>query len=136
MMSDGIAHRNDVSATWNTQRVPALGHNGGMEIEVLHIDECPNWEDAGKTLAEVIEELELTNVTLRFTLIRTSKDATEHRFAGSPTILIDGVDAVPGVDPTTDRACRIYRDGPRTAGIPTRETLRAAILSRLDSSAS
>ena len=107
-----------------------------MKIEVLHINECPNWEDAGKALAEVIEELELTNVTPTFTLIRTPKDAVEHRFAGSPTILIDGVDAVPGADPTTDLACRIYRDGPRTAGIPTRETLREAILSRLDSSAS
>ena len=136
MLSDRIAHRDDVSATWDTQREPAFGHNDGMKIEVLHIDECPNWEDAGKALAEVIDELKLTNVTPTFTLIRTPKDAVEHRFAGSPTILIDGVDAVPGADPTTDLACRIYRDGPRTAGIPTRGTLRAAILSRLDSSAS
>lgn len=113
----------------------APGHNGVMRIEVLHIDECPNWEDAGTALAEVIDELGITNVTPIFTLIRTSEDAAQHRFAGSPTILIDGVDAVPGADPTTDLACRIYRDGPRTAGIPTKASLREAVLSHLGASA-
>lgn len=103
-----------------------------MKIEVLHIDECPNWEDAGKALTEVIEELGLTDLTPTFTLIRTPEDAAEHPFAGSPTILIDGFDAVPGADPTTDLACRVYRDGPRTAGIPTHETLRLAIQDRLE----
>lgn len=105
-----------------------------MKIEVVHIDECPNWEDAGKALAEVIEELGLTDATLSYTLIRTPEDAAKHRFAGSPTILIDGVDAVPGADPTTDLACRIYRNGSRTSGMPTKESLREAILGRLGTS--
>ena len=70
-MLDGIAAHDRASATWDTQREPSPGHNGGMKIEVLHIDECPNWEDAGKALAEVIEELGLTSVTPAFTLIRT-----------------------------------------------------------------
>ncbi|MBX3099347.1 MAG: hypothetical protein KF761_07165 [Salinibacterium sp.] len=107
-----------------------------MKIEVLHIDECPNWEDAGKVLSEVIDELGITDVSLTFTLIRTPEDAALHLFAGSPTILIDGVDAVPGADPSTDVACRIYRDGPRTAGLPSQKTLRQAILRHLGSSAS
>ena len=107
-----------------------------MKIEVLHINECPNWEDAGKVLAEVIDELGVPQVSVSFTLIRTPEDAAAHPFAGSPTILIDGEDAVPGADPSTDVACRIYRDGPRTAGLPSKETLRQAVLSHLGSSAS
>lgn len=107
-----------------------------MNIEVLHIDECPNWEDAGKLLSEVIDELGISETSTTFTLIRTPEEAAAHLFAGSPTILIDGVDAVPGADPSTDVACRIYRDGPRTAGIPSRETLRQAFLSHMGAGAS
>lgn len=67
-----------------------------MKIEVQHIDECPNWGDVGKVVAEVLDELGITEVSMTFTLIHTPEDAAAHQFAGSPTILIDGVDAVPG----------------------------------------
>lgn len=135
-MLDGIPGRDAASATWDTQSSSIPGHNREMKIEVLHIDECPNWEDAGKVLSELINELGIAEVTVGFTVIRTPEDAAAHLFAGSPTILIDGVDAVPGADPSTDVACRVYRDGPRTAGIPSRETLRQAVLSHLGSTAS
>jgi hypothetical protein len=102
-----------------------------MQIEVLHIDECPNLEDARKALAEVIDELALSDVTTTFTLIASSEQAAGHRFAGSPTVLVDGLDAVPGVEPTTNLSCRIYRDGKKIAGSPAKETLREAILKRL-----
>jgi len=102
-----------------------------VQIEVLHIDECPNLEDASKALAEVIDELGLSDVAITFTLIGSSEEAARHRFAGSPTVLIDGLDAVPGAEPTTNLACRIYRDGQKIAGSPNKETLREAILKRL-----
>ena len=102
-----------------------------MKIEVVHIDGCPNWEDAGRALGEVIDELGITGVAPTFTLIRSAEEAAMHHFAGSPTILIDGVDVVAGAEPTTELACRIYRDGARTAGIPTKETLREALVSHL-----
>jgi hypothetical protein len=98
---------------------------------VLHIDECPNLEDARKALAEVIDELAVSDVTLTFTLIASSEEAARHRFAGSPTVLVDGLDVVPGVEPTTNLSCRIYRDGKKIAGSPAKETLREAILKRL-----
>ncbi len=130
-MLDGIADRDEASATWDTQPPSVREHNDGMNIEVLHIDECPNWEDAGKLLSDVIDELGIPDTPITFTLIRTPEEAAAHLFAGSPTILIDGADAVPGADPSTDVACRIYRDGPRSAGIPSRENLRQAVLSHL-----
>lgn len=79
---------------------------------MLHIDGCPHREDAGWALAEAIEELRLTNVTPTFVLIRTPEDADNHRLADSPTILIDGVDAVKSAHLTTDLACHICRNSP------------------------
>jgi hypothetical protein len=135
-MLEGIAAGDAASATWDTQSKAIAADNGGMKIDVVHIDECPNWEDAGKVLAEVLDELGITEASITFTLISTPEDAAAHHFAGSPTILIDGVDAVPGAELTIDLACRIYRDGPRTAGRPSKETLRQAVLSRGGSNAS
>lgn len=94
---------------------------------MLHIDACPNWEQAGRVIDELIDELGIAAAPT-FTLIGDSEDAARHRFAGSPTILIDGVDAVAGAEPITEPACRIYRDGPKPAGLPTRASLRAALL--------
>jgi len=99
-----------------------------MQIEVLHIDQCPNLEAARKALAEVVDELGLSDVTVTSTLIGSSEEAARHRFAGSPTVLIDGLDVVPGVEPTTNLACRVYRDGQKMAGSPTKDSLREAIL--------
>ena len=99
-----------------------------MKIDVLHIDNCPNWQDAGSMIVELIDELGITDVVPTFTLITSSEDAAKVPFAGSPTILIDGVDVVAGATLSTDLACRIYWDGQRTAGIPTRDSLRRAIL--------
>lgn len=95
-MLDGIADCHEASATWDTQPLPIPADNGGMKIEVLHVDECPNRGDVGKVVAEVLDELGITEVSMTFALIHTSEDAAAHQFAGSPTILIDGVDAVPG----------------------------------------
>lgn len=104
-----------------------------MRIEVLHIDECPNLEDARASLAEVLVELGLGHIVITFTLISSPEKAAKHRFAGSPTVLIDGFDAVPGTEPTTNLACRIYRDGQKIAGSPTKDSLRKAIRARLES---
>lgn len=102
-----------------------------MRIDVLHIEDCPNWERAGRLLDDVLRELGIADVSVRFALIRTVADTARHPFAGSPTVLIDGVDVIPGATPTTDLACRVYWDGERPAGIPSRDTVRAAILNHL-----
>jgi hypothetical protein len=103
-----------------------------MNIEVLHIDECPNWESVGKVLNALIAELELGNLAPNFTLIRTPQDAAKHRFAGSPTILIDGIDLVPNAEQTAELACRVYHDGNRMVGAPTKTMLKAGLLRGLD----
>jgi hypothetical protein len=107
-----------------------------MQTEVLHIHEYPNLEDARASLAEATEELGLGYIVTTFTLIGSPEKAAKHRFAGSPTVLIDGFDAVPGTEPATNLACRIYRDGQKIAGSPTKDSLRKAIRARLRESIS
>ena len=104
------------------------GHNDGMRIEILHIDECPNWQAAGRLVSEVLAELDLTWVAPEFVLIRTPDEAAAAAFAGSPTLLIDGVDVVPGTPPAPDLACRVYTTGHRLSGLPSRDSVRGAIL--------
>jgi RNA polymerase sigma-70 factor (ECF subfamily) len=51
-------------------------------------------------------------------------------FAGSPTILIDGIDAFPDATPITELACRVYRTPSGFAGTPTIEELTRRISER------
>jgi hypothetical protein len=102
-----------------------------MKIDVLHIDECPNWERAGTVIEEILSELGASDVRPNFVLIRTPEEAAAVPFAGSPTILIDGVDPFPGGFRTTDLACRVYRDGQRMAGLPSHESLRRVLVTAL-----
>jgi len=113
--------------------VPVTSSQKGflMQIEVLHIDECPNLENARASLAEVMAELGLGHIVITFTLIGSPAEAAKHQFAGSPTVLIDGFDAVPGTEPTTNLACRIYRDGQKLAGSPSKDSIRKAIQASL-----
>jgi hypothetical protein len=98
-----------------------------MQIEVLHIDECPNLEDTKASLVELLAELKLGHIVVTLTLITSPAEAAKHRFAGSPTVLIDGLDTVPGTEQTTNLACRIYRDGQKIAGSPSKDSIRKAI---------
>jgi|TARA_B110000977_G_scaffold136321_1_gene173229 hypothetical protein len=118
--------------------VPVTSSQKGFQlrIEVLHIDECPNLEDTRASLAELVAELGLGHIDTTFTLIDSPAEAAKHRFAGSPTVLIDGFDAVPGTEPTTNLACRIYRDGQKIAGSPSKDSIRKAIQASLRTSAS
>lgn len=106
-------------------------HTGSMKIEILHIEECPNWRDAGERVARVLEELDATHVPITFTLISTPEEAAAVPFAGSPTIVIDGVDAFPSKGATAELACRVYQADGRLAGTPSHSDLRTVLSERL-----
>jgi len=61
--------------------------------------------------------------------VRSSDEATELRFLGSPTVQIDGHDIEPGAESRSDYAmcCRMY--GP--SGVPSRTMIESAIRGRL-----
>jgi hypothetical protein len=94
-----------------------------VKIEILHIDECPNWEDAGRGVRAALDATGHPEVEINYRLLLDSSEAAQVPFAGSPTILIDGVDAFPSEGRTSDLACRIYRTPTGFAGIPTVDQL-------------
>jgi hypothetical protein len=95
-----------------------------MKLEVLHVLDCPNLTSMLKGLGEVTE----LPITTR--LITTEAEAAEFGMAGSPTLLIDGIDpfaATGGCD--SGVSCRLYRDSTgRIIAAPPIEQLRAAIV--------
>jgi hypothetical protein len=88
-----------------------------MNVEVLHIAGCPGWQEAGARTRRALDALGLTDTVVHYRIIATSADAQGTRFGGSPTILIDGVDAFASMDRVTELSCRLY---------PTPEGLREA----------
>lgn len=98
-----------------------------MKVEILHIDECPNWLEAGHLMRSTLDESGLEDVRIEYRLLQTGQEAAQVPFAGSPTILINGVDAFPSDGRTSDLACRIYLTETGFAGLPTRKQLLEAL---------
>jgi hypothetical protein len=95
----------------------------GMDLEVLHIDDCPNWEQAADRLQEALNSTGHGDESIGFRLLRSSEDAVGTAFTGSPTITLDGIDLIPSQGATSDLACRIYVTPSGSAGLPTVDQL-------------
>ncbi len=103
-----------------------------MKIQILHIDDCPNWKIIGADVVATLHELGASDVPVEYQLLTTSAEAAEVPFAGSPTLLIDGVDAFPSAGGTSSLACRIYVTDAGMAGVPSRTDLRRVLGQVLD----
>ena len=93
------------------------------EIAFQYFDGCPKWQTTRQRLEEAIEGLDVAVV---MQLVETPEEAVEVGFRGSPTVLIDGVDAFAGPDTPAagTLACRVYQT---EDGSPTVEQLRDAL---------
>lgn len=98
-----------------------------MKVQVLHIDECPSWEEAGARTRLALDGTGLADVPVEFIVIRTASDAASTAFAGSPTIVVDGEDLFPSDGGTTALACRVYVTEQGLAGVPTRTQIERAL---------
>lgn len=98
-----------------------------MDVTLLYFDGCPNWLDADAHLRTLAAERPDLHITRR--IVDTPEAAEESQFRGSPSILVNGVDAFAAADAPVGLSCRVYQtpDGP--AGSPTIEQLRD-VLSR------
>ncbi|MEV6273370.1 alkylmercury lyase family protein [Kribbella sp. NPDC051936] len=94
-----------------------------MRLEVLHVRDCPN-------LAPLLDRLaQVTDLPVATRLIESDADAARYGMAGSPTLLVDGVDpfAVEG-EGTCGVSCHLYRDGDgRIVPAPSIEQLRSVV---------
>jgi len=96
-----------------------------MDITLQYFDGCPNWTVADERLRLLAAER--PDITLRYQLIDTVEEAERAGFHGSPTILIDGVDAFGGSAAPVGLACRRYMTDDGPAGAPSMAQLRDAI---------
>lgn len=88
------------------------------DLELLWWEGCPSTDRALKELREALADVGLPEASVVVTKIETGADARAARFAGSPTILVDGVDvagANPG-DPADAGADAAQRGDPADAG--------------------
>lgn len=101
-----------------------------MKAEILHIDDCPSWERAGRLLREALDSTGHQDTVITYTLVASAAAAAQVAFAGSPTILIDGSDLFPSAGRTNDLACRVYMTPDGLSGWPTQEQLQEALVAR------
>lgn len=100
-----------------------------MKLEVLYVRDCPNLAPMLERLAEVTDEPVSTR------LVESEAEAVRLGMAGSPTLLVDGV------DPFADEgscdcgvSCRLYRDeAGRITDAPSADQLREVLSTAADS---
>jgi hypothetical protein len=80
------------------------------DIKLLWWEGCPSTERALAELREAMADVGLPDAEVQLEEIETDGDANAAGFRGSPTILIDGADAVaPGDGDAIGLSCRVYR---------------------------
>jgi hypothetical protein len=99
-----------------------------MHVELLYWDGCPSHPQALRDLQHAMRELGLDPEKVDVRHVGTDDAAATERFAGSPTIRIDGVDVVDPGDEPAGLACRVYylRDG-RVSAVPDPDDVRDAL---------
>ena len=106
-----------------TQRI------GVTEVRLLYFDGCPNVRTLhDRVLAALLDE-GLGNVKPVLEKVASPGDAERLRFAGSPTILIDGSDPFAEEGAPFGFWCRLYVTPNGLEGSPTSGQLRSALRS-------
>jgi hypothetical protein len=99
-----------------------------VKVELLWWDGCPSFPETLDDLQRVLAE-EGVEAQVELVEVETDEQAQAERFPGSPTIRLDGVDAVePAETEPFSLTCRVYRlrDG-RISATPDPEDLREAV---------
>ena len=97
-----------------------------MQIQLLYFDGCPHWSVMDERLRLALAVAGRCE-TIEYLLVETPEAADAHRFAGSPSIRLNGRDPFPTPSGGYGLTCRVYGtpDGP--AGAPTVEQVVVAI---------
>lgn len=100
-------------------------------IEVLYFDGCPNHEGFVPHLRALLDTAGVDD-PIHERAVETDVDAQAHRFLGSPTLRIDGVDVETTAAQRTDygRQCRLYPTEDGVRGTPPDEWILAALQRR------
>jgi hypothetical protein len=104
-----------------------------VQVELLFWAGCPSYPQALAELREALGDAGLDPDAVSVREVRDEAQAAAERFVGSPTIRLDGRDAVDPGDEPPALNCRVYRlrDG-RFSPTPDPEDLRDALLAARD----
>ncbi len=97
-----------------------------MRVQLLYFDGCPNWTVMEERLREALALSGIPH-TIEHCLVETPEEAVEYRFAGSPSILLNGRDPFATSPSEVGLTCRVYSTPDGAAGAPTVEQFVAAI---------
>jgi hypothetical protein len=94
-----------------------------MKIEILYFDGCPNYLPALDRLRTVLASEGLCAEVIELQ-VKDESAAREHKFFGSPTIRVNGLDIEAGSRHVNETgfACRCY-----PGGLPSEEMIRTAV---------
>jgi hypothetical protein len=68
------------------------GTMDGMQIELLVVPDCPHEAAAAESLTSALADIGRATVGLTVTVIDAQGAADRHRFIGSPTFSVNGLD--------------------------------------------
>jgi hypothetical protein len=94
-------------------------------VIIQYFTGCAHWQVAYERVRAAARGRE--DVGIDRQLIETPKQAEQLGFAGSPTILIDGVDPFAEPEQPIGLGCRVYRTPDGLAGVPTVDQLAHAL---------
>ncbi|WP_300016908.1 thioredoxin family protein [Pseudonocardia sp.] len=99
-----------------------------MRIELLVVPDCPNEAPAYERLRLALDDAGRFDIEIMVHTVTEGTVRSAPAFAGSPTVLIDGVD--PFADqatPAANLSCRVYRSADGVSGAPSLDELRRVV---------
>jgi hypothetical protein len=98
-----------------------------VKVQVVYFDGCPSWHAAAERMRHALDATGHAAVVVELVEVSSPEDAVALRFAGSPTLLVDGKDLFPGAAPIAAMACRLYAGPSGFSDAPTLDALSAAL---------
>ncbi len=99
----------------------------GVNIEILYVPDCPNLNPTRDHLDAALKATGLT-ANVRQTEIDDADKAALVGMRGSPTVIIDGRDAVTSDASAGSLSCRLYPADEGMQGSPSVDQLKEALL--------
>ncbi len=96
-----------------------------MAVKVLHIRDCPSWQQALSNLEDALALLKIED-SVETIEITNGEQALAEDFGGSPTITHHGRDIFGHLGEVEDLACRVYATSEGLRGSPPTDMIVSA----------
>ncbi len=99
-----------------------------ISVELLYFDGCPHSRPLLARLRDLLDRARV-GTKLEVRRVDCEAEALRLRFLGSPTLRVNGRDVEVGVEDRTDYGlrCRVYRTAEGTSGVPSDDSILAAL---------